>query len=279
MSIRNTAILLAGGRGRRMESDVPKQYLDLCGRPLLYYSLRTLLESSVITDLVIVCADEDRERIQQEVISPLLADAAKSGRTGEKRQQEMQQKLRGFAGAGAERCGSVLSGLEAVAWPCDYVFIHDGARPFPDEETLIRLNEAVQQEGAVIAAVPSKDTIKIADENGYVASTPDRRYVYNIQTPQVFSYELVLKAYQLLREKALQEGPASDWSAASLIRELGITDDAAAAEKMCDQRVKLVESSYRNFKITTPEDMDQAWAIAMELQEKWDASLLQISVE
>ncbi|MBQ9643092.1 MAG: 2-C-methyl-D-erythritol 4-phosphate cytidylyltransferase [Lachnospiraceae bacterium] len=279
MSIRNTAVLLAGGRGRRMESDVPKQYLDLCGRPLLYYSLRTLLESSVITDLVIVCADEDRERIQQEVISPLLADAAKSGRTGEKRQQEMQQKLRGFAGAGAERSGSVLSGLEAVAWPCDYVFIHDGARPFPDEETLIRLSEAVQQEGAVIAAVPSKDTIKIADENGYVASTPDRRYVYNIQTPQVFSYELILKAYQLLREKALQEGPASDWSAASLIRELGITDDAAAAEKMCDQRVKLVESSYRNFKITTPEDMDQAWAIAMELQEKWDASLLQISVE
>ncbi|MBP3218187.1 MAG: 2-C-methyl-D-erythritol 4-phosphate cytidylyltransferase, partial [Lachnospiraceae bacterium] len=77
----------------------------------------------------------------------------------------------------------------------------------------------------------------------------------------------------------LAEGAQGGWSAAPLIRELGITDDAAAAEKMCGQRVKLIESSYRNFKITTPEDMDQAWAIAMELQEKWDASLLQISVE
>lgn len=279
MSIHSTAILLAGGRGKRMESDIPKQYLDLCGRPLLYYSLRTLLVSSVITDLVIVCADGDRERIQQEAIAPLLADLAKSGRTGEEEKRKAQEKLRGFAAAGEERCGSVLSGLEAITWPCDYVFIHDGARPFPDEETLRRLSDAVQQEQAVVAAVPSKDTIKIADENGYVVSTPDRRFVYNIQTPQVFSFELILKAYRLLRERALAEGAQGGWSAAPLIRELGITDDAAAAEKMCGQRVKLIESSYRNFKITTPEDMDQAWAIAMELRETWDASLLQISVE
>ncbi|MBQ1292037.1 MAG: 2-C-methyl-D-erythritol 4-phosphate cytidylyltransferase, partial [Lachnospiraceae bacterium] len=100
MSIHSTAILLAGGRGKRMESDVPKQYLDLCGRPLLYYSLRTLLVSSVITDLVIVCADGERERIQEEAIAPLLADLAKSGRTGEEEKRKAQEKLRGFAAAG-----------------------------------------------------------------------------------------------------------------------------------------------------------------------------------
>lgn len=289
-----------------------KQFLDLCGKPLLYYSLRTLLSSAVITDLVLVIREGDEEQIRAEVLQPLEADLQKAlkdagrfrpgnGASQDAAEATALNKLRAVVTGGRQRCGSVYSGLKAIQWECDTVFIHDAARPFIEEETLERLWDEVQREKAVAAAMPSKDTVKIADENGYVTCTPDRRSVWMMQTPQVFEKELICLAYEQLREEAesllKKEAFAADAESTELkekgtgpvgmgrtwdeiaAQELGITDDAMAAERLPGQRVKLIAASYNNFKVTTPEDMDAAWPLAMELQERWDSSLLAISVE
>lgn len=172
MEDRCTAVLLAAGKGTRMGGPLPKQYLPLAGKPLLAYSLETLLKSPVITDLVLVIPEGDETYVRENVLSRIT---------------EGREKFRCFAKGGAERYNSVASGIGAIAWPCDYVFIHDGARPFLDEATLERLHKAVRETGACIAGMPSKDTVKISSRDGFVERTPDRAKVWIIQTPQVFS--------------------------------------------------------------------------------------------
>ena len=120
-----------------------------------------------------------------------------------------------------------------------YVFIHDGARPFVTEEILSRVYDAVQIEKACVVGMPVKDTIKIADDNKFAKETPNRNYVWMVQTPQVFEKSLVKEAYSLLMEQEI----------------IRVTDDAMVVEKMLNRNVKLVEGSYENIKITTPEDL------------------------
>ena len=122
----------------------------------------------------------------------------------------------------------------------DYVYIHDGARPFIDDALLLRAKENVEQYHACAAGMPSKDTIKIVDKDGFVADTPQRKYTWMIQTPQVFDYLLIRDAY----EQLYQHMP-----------EVQITDDAMVVETMLQTPVKLYEGSYNNIKITTPEDL------------------------
>ena len=131
-----------------------------------------------------------------------------------------------------------------------YVFIHDGARPFLTEKILEDTYAAAVQYQACVAAVQSKDTVKISDGNGFALSTPDRRSVWNIQTPQVFETSLILQAYERLKNRLpkLQE------------QGIQVTDDASVVEMFTESRVKLVEASYQNIKITTPEDMKTAEA-------------------
>jgi len=126
-----------------------------------------------------------------------------------------------------------------------YVFIHDGARPFLTEEILLRSYEAVQESGACVAGMPVKDTVKIADEEGYAKQTPDRRSVWQIQTPQVFGTQLITEAYAALMQKK-EEAAAGG---------IVITDDAMVVENFTGHKVKLVQGSYENIKITTPEDL------------------------
>ena len=116
------------------------------------------------------------------------------------------------------------------------------------QEILQRAYRAVQEEEACVVGVPSKDTVKIADEQGYVSVTPNRSLVWNVQTPQVFSYPLVHSAYEELLQKE-QELLASG---------VQITDDAMVVEHLAHHKVKLVEGSYENIKITTPEDVQIA---------------------
>ena len=122
---------------------------------------------------------------------------------------------------------------------CEYVFIHDGARPFVTEEIIVRTKEAVKKYGACIAGMPSKDTVKFADENGMVESTPNRSRVWSIQTPQVFAYKLIRNAHEKARQYDMKE----------------ITDDSMLIEQYGGVKVRLVEGSYENLKITTPEDI------------------------
>ena len=123
--------------------------------------------------------------------------------------------------------------------------IHDGARPFVTEEMIRQMIAETKVYHACVTGTLVKDTIKIADEEGFCVTTPDRKRVWAVQTPQSFSYPLVLDAYEKLLEqenKLLQAG-------------VSITDDAMVVERMTSQKVKLVEGSYRNIKLTTPEDM------------------------
>ena len=220
-SIKCTAVMLAAGVGRRMGTDVRKQYLMLGDMPVFLHSIRTMQESECITDIIVMSHKELLEEYR------------------------LTKKLRKIEVGGKERVNSVANGLEAIDWPCDYVFIHDCARPFLDQETLFRLFETVQKTNACCAGVPSKDTVKVVDENRDVKATPNRADVWIVQTPQVFSLDLIRDAHRkaLAREEYL------------LSHGIVLTDDSMVAELSGNCRVRMVMATYRNIKITTPEDL------------------------
>lgn len=217
-----TAIVLAGGSGKRMGSEVHKQYLLMGGKPVLYYSLKAFQESDYIDEIILVAGAGEEEYCRERILNPY-------GIT----------KVSRITAGGAERYHSVWNGLQAAEHE-GYVFIHDGARPFVDEDMIGRAYECVLQYKACAATMPVKDTIKIADENGFVKETPDRNTLWMIQTPQVFEMSLVKEAYSRLMQK----------------EERGVTDDAMVVERMMDAPVKLFPGSYENIKITTPGDLE-----------------------
>lgn len=248
---RCTAIVLSAGSGSRMHSDVAKQYMRLADKPLIWYALNVVEQSRVIDDCILVAGAEDLEFVREEIVR----------RYG-------FSKVDAVIAGGAERYLSVMNALRAVEDGelripnrDGYLFIHDGARPFITEEILLRLADAVEEYHACVAAVPAKDTIKIADDKGFALQTPDRRVVWNVQTPQVFDTGLILEAYERLRgriQRMHEQG-------------IAITDDAGVIELFTDYRVKMVEGSYRNIKITTPDDMLVAEAfLERETAEKKD---------
>ena len=222
--MKNVAIVLAAGQGKRMNSKVQKQYLLIKEKPVLYYTLNAFEKSPLISDIILVTGKDEIEYCQKEIVE-------KYG----------FEKVRKITAGGKERYHSVYEGIRVID-QADYVLIHDGARPFVDAAMIERVCEAVQEHKACVVGMPVKDTIKIADDEQFAAQTPDRRQVWQVQTPQTFAYDLIKEAY----EKLLAEEPE------------GITDDAMVVETMTDYRVKLVEGSYRNIKITTPEDLDIA---------------------
>lgn len=231
MEQKNTAIVLAAGKGTRMRSQTAKQYLLIKGKPVLYYSLKAFEDCPFIDEVILVTAENEKEYCRREIVE-------KYGFL----------KVTQLISGGSERYESVFYGLLSVK-NCSYVYIHDGARPFVTQEMLNRLHVDVKEYRACVAGMPVKDTIKISDENGFIADTPNRALVWQIQTPQVFSYELVFSAYQKLFAD-LTEG-----------KKVQVTDDAMVVEYASDNRVKLTEGSYSNFKITTPEDLILADAL------------------
>ena len=216
-----SAIILAAGKGQRMGTELPKQFLSMGDDMLLTKTIRVFEESSVIQDIVLVTSEDWIGFCKTEIVD-----------------REGFRKVRKIVAGGKERYDSVYQGL--LACPnADYVFIHDGARPFVTEEILVHTQEAVEKYEACAVGVPSKDTVKIVDEDGFVESTPPRENVWNIQTPQAFSYPLIRAAYEVVRDNNMT----------------GITDDAMIIERSRLAKVKLVMGSYYNIKITTPEDM------------------------
>ena len=216
-----TAIVLAAGQGKRMGTSVQKQYIELDRHPLIYYTLQTFEDSRVIDDIVLVVGPGQEDYVYQEIVRKYYFT-----------------KIKAIVPGGKERYDSVYVGLKNCE-DCDYVFIHDGARPFVEEEILQQALQTVQTCGACVAAVPSKDTVKIVNEEGLIVDTPDRSKVWIVQTPQVFEYALIRRAYD-----KLMNGPHAQ-----------VTDDAMAVELMENHPVKVTKGSYYNIKITTPEDM------------------------
>lgn len=230
-----SAIVLAAGVGRRMKSDTPKQFMLLEGKPLLYYSLKTFQES-FIEDIILVTGSNEIEFCKHEIIE-------KYG----------FHKVKAVVPGGKERYHSVYEGLKATG-DCEYVYIHDGARPFVDNEMLKKAYEAVEQVGACVVGVKAKDTVKIADKDGMVAQTPNRDKVWQVQTPQVFRYKAIKEAHEVVMKK----------------NDIAITDDAMVYERAFGKPIKLVEGNYENIKITTPEDMEVAKAFLKKVQKSVD---------
>ncbi len=229
MEEKTVALVLAAGAGRRMHSDVPKQYLLLRDRPVIYYALKTF-QDSFVDEIVLV-------------VGP--------GETGYCRREMVEKyhfsKVSRIVEGGKERYHSVANGLKAVEGE-GYVFIHDGARPFLTEEILRRSYEAVKKYHACVVGMPVKDTIKIVDENQFAVTTPNRENVWQVQTPQAFTISIAKEAYDILCEKE-EELKAQG---------IRVTDDAMVVETLLKHPVKLVEGSYENMKITTPEDLNIA---------------------
>ncbi len=231
--MKTVAIVLAAGSGSRMKSDVKKQYMEIGGKPLIYYSLKAF-EESIIDDIVLVVSRGDVDYVKKDIVDKYGFDKVKTVVEG-----------------GLYRYHSVRLGLEAADSDCDYAFIHDGARPFVNRDIIMRALSAVKEYGACVVGMPAKDTIKIADDKGFAQSTPNRDKVWMIQTPQVFSYKTILELYRRLDREEEE----------LMARGINITDDAMVAEYYSDQKIKLVEGSYNNIKITTPEDI----AVAEEI--------------
>ena len=219
------AIVLAGGSGLRMGGSLPKQYLPLGEHTVLYEALSSFEESSLI-DRIVVVAGKDT-----------LEDCKKAA-------QRENSKICSFVVGGKERYDSVYAGLLACEG-AEVVLIHDGARPFCDGEIIQRCVEAAYAFGACAAGMPSKDTVKLTDLQGVVEDTPERSRVWIVQTPQAFRYDLIRVAHEKLREGAMA----------------GVTDDAMMVERMGGVSVHMVEGSYSNIKLTTPEDMVVARAL------------------
>lgn len=219
-------IVLAGGRGSRMQSDIPKQYMELDGKPLLYYSLRAFEDSSV-DSVVLVTAEGEEAYCRKELVE-------RYGFT----------KVAAITHGGAERYASVWNGLQCLANQSDgktpdYVLIHDGARPLVTPELINRLLRETESYGACVAGMPVKDTIQMTDEHGVITLTPKRESLWIAQTPQAFEFPLVYDAYRQLMEEP----------------EVQVTDDAMVVGLYHEVNIQMVRGSYTNLKVTTPDDL------------------------
>ena len=221
------AIVLAAGKGKRMNSDTLKQYMLLKGKPLLYYCLKTF-EDSFIDEVVLVTFAEEIEYCRKEIVE-------KYGLS----------KVNKIVTGGKERYHSVAAGLNAIE-DADYVFIHDGARPFVTEDILEKLFRDACEFGSAICAVRVKDTIKIADDQGFAITTPNRHSLWQMQTPQTFEFAVIKEAYRNLIDSEVR----------ILSQGIEVTDDAMVLETFTNRKIRLTEGDYHNIKITTPEDLE-----------------------
>jgi len=218
------AIIPAAGAGIRMGGGRPKQFLQIGGRPLLLLTLERFEQCPDVEAVIVVVPSQEVDYCRREIV-----------------EKHGLRKIKGVLAGGERRQDSVRIGIEASAGEYEYVLIHDGVRPLIWTDLISRIVIAAREDGAVIAALPAKETVKEADENGYVTRTHVRGRVWLIQTPQVFRYREILMAHR----RALEEG----WGE--------VTDDSQLMERM-GIPVKVIEGSEENIKITTPHDLELA---------------------
>ena len=203
-----------------------KPYLELLDKPILTHTIGVFDRSAVVDAIFVIVGETDLDACRSTVIEPYAF-----------------QKVAGLVPGGKTRQDSVFSGLKTVPDNTDFVIVHDGVRPFVTDEMVFTCLEAAADWGAAVAAVPVKDTIKVTDGDGFVVDTPDRGGLWAVQTPQVFRKDLLVDAHRHAQQKQIQ-----------------LTDDAALVEQL-GFKVKCVMGSYRNLKITTPEDLVVAEAL------------------
>lgn len=214
-----TAVIVAAGKGKRMGTEISKQFLPLGGKEILAHTVEKLEWAAGIRDIILVTGEDSIEDVR---------DMAK---------EYDWKKITGIIAGGRERQDSVRNGLRLVSADTEIVLIHDGVRPFVTEDILRMSIETARAMGACVAGVPAKDTIKVCNAENIAVATPERSTLWQIQTPQTFRRDLILTAY----ETAAKDGFVG-------------TDDASLAEH-CGYPVKVIPGSYRNIKITTREDL------------------------
>ena len=215
----NSVVIVSAGRGSRMKADINKQFLKLQNKEVIAHTIDKFYNNENIGEIIVVVREDEAEFFKINII------------------EKYGYKNIKIAFGGSERQDSVYNGLKMVDENCKIVLIHDGARPFVNNETIDSAIESAKENKCVIVGVPVKDTIKVIDENNNVCDTPDRSTLWSIQTPQVFEYSLIMKAHEKAREDNYYG-----------------TDDSMLMEYF-GQKVKVVEGSYNNIKITTPEDL------------------------
>lgn len=216
----NTAVILSAGRGSRMKSEINKQFLMLQNKPVIAYVLEAFEKCSEIDEIIVVVAPDELEYFKANILDKFNFT-----------------KVKGLVEGGLERQQSAYNGIKSVSLDCGIILIHDGARPFVSQKTIIDCINEAKICGAVSAGMPSKDTIKLVDQNGIVISTPPREGVWQTQTPQVFKSSIIIEAHETAKQKGITA-----------------TDDAVLVERL-GHPLKMIAASYENIKITTPEDL------------------------
>ena len=216
---RNIVIIVCSGMGKRMKSSVPKQFIEIDNKPIVCYTIDKFENCKKIDEIIIVTNKEYVDFFKNYII-----------------EKYKYKKITNIVSGGKERFNSVYNGLKEIKDTESIVLIHDGARPFVDENDILKLIDKTKENDACILGVKAKDTIKIC-KSGIIESTPDRENIWLAQTPQAFRYDIIKEAYNY-----------------TIKNNLFITDDASAVENI-GHKVMMLEGSYNNIKITTQEDL------------------------
>ena len=220
MNSKICTLIPAAGEGNRLKSAVKKPYVALAQKPILTHTIQRFEQNTAVDEIFVLVNEADFEMCRATVLAPYAF-----------------QKVQPLVAGGATRQQSVHNGVRALPADTDFVIVHDGVRPFVTDETIFACLDAAAEWGAAVAAVPVKETIKMANAEDFIVETPPRERLWTVQTPQVFRKSLLEEAHQIAEEK-----------------QLTATDDAALVEHL-GHPVKLVNGSYANVKITTPEDL------------------------
>jgi 2-C-methyl-D-erythritol 4-phosphate cytidylyltransferase len=216
----NGVVIVAAGTGSRIKKDINKQFIKLKNKEIVAHTIEKFYNSENIDDIVVVIREDEEGYFNKNI-------KEKYGFTNIK-----------VAHGGNERQDSVFNGIKMLKKECDVVLIHDGARPFVTDDIIKRSINKANEHNAIVVGVKVKDTIKVVSDNGNIVDTPNRSYLWAVQTPQVFKYDIITKAY----EDAYNNNYYG-------------TDDAMLVERI-GYNVKMIEGSYNNIKITTQEDLE-----------------------
>ena len=232
-------IVLAAGSGKRLGGELPKQYLLLNVKPVLYYSLK-VFEKSPLVESISVVISQEAQYLYDEFLSYYGAEFS---------------KLTSPFFGGKERCDSVFNAMSEIAKkmiPNDnLIAINDSARPILSEDLLVELYKTAQEFGGAVPALPLTDTVKEIDENGFIVANPVRERLQAVQTPQIFDFKEYWRAIQICKKENIP-----------------VTDDSETYSRFAAYgRVKLIPGDLRLFKITYKDDIERAEKIINERNE------------
>ena len=215
-----SAIILAGGKGKRMGSAISKQFIDIKGKPIIYYTLKKFSENKKIDNIIVVLPEDEVKYFKENIL------------------KKYELRINKIVIGGKERQDSVYNALKSLKnSSTDIVLIHDGARPFISERIINEGIKFAEIYGAAAPGVMPKDTIKVKNEKNFSVDTPNRANLLSIQTPQVFKFDEILECHEKIRYNGEM-----------------VTDDTMVVEKY-GYSVYLYDGEYTNIKVTTPEDL------------------------